>query len=276
MAVQIKDDAGYWHYSGMPPERAAELAVEHPGYYRVVPGDIPDTSGPSPDPGLIAQVKAAFLDDYPGAQLLSSAVSDNVTMPKSGGNSVNSIMGSNNNWDTAAGLLDSLGTGTGSGGGGDTLNSLWESDPEQAYLNQLGIGAIGLTPYQKWQKAQFNPTFASYLAQSALEPTYTNPWDYLTSVGITGARKAASGLLNLLGSRTPSEQRAFWAPVNEGGVGAFGQYLVQSALGQRYGQPIAEIMSQRYSPLKQYFEGNEGYSNEGASFLDYLKTRYGL
>lgn len=152
----------------------------------------------------------------------------------------------------------------------------WEVDPRQAYLNQLGIGPIGNTPYQKWQSAQFNPTYATYLAGSQLNPAGAgqvagNFGDYLSQTGIQGARQTAPNLFNQIGSLAPEMQRDFWD-----NLGGFANDLLKNILGQRYGAPMASQMGQNFPALQSAFAGGPGYENEQASFLDYLRQKYGL
>ncbi len=160
--------------------------------------------------------------------------------------------------------------------------SIWEADPEQAYYNQLGIGAYGLTPYEKWQKAQFAPTYATYLVNSRLNSPEGGTaggitfGDYLAGNGIMGARRASTNLFNQLGNLDLASQRQLFDTTENGGLGAAMNRFMETVLGQRYGVPVGGIMANTFSPLKQYFEGGPGYSNENASFLDYLRSKYNL
>lgn len=154
--------------------------------------------------------------------------------------------------------------------------SIWEVDPFQAFLNQLGIGATGLTPYQKWQKAQFYPTYGGYLASSQLNPPAAGGvagtfGDYLSQTGIQGARQTAPSLFSQIGSLSPETQRGFWE-----NLGAFANDLLKNVLGQRYGAPIAAQMAQTFPAVESAFLGGPGYADPESSFLDYLRSKYNL
>ncbi len=178
-------------------------------------------------------------------------------------------------WDPVQGIwvIDTT------GGSNMALNpdqTIWEVDPLQAYKNQLGIGAVGLTPYQKWQQAQFNPTYATYLAGSQLNPPAAggvagNFGDYLSQTGIQGARTQAPGLFNQIGGLAPEQQRGFWENIS-----GYANDLLANVLGQRYGTPMASQMGEKFAGLQSAFAGGPGYANEQASFLDYLRQKYAL
>ncbi|MFA5377185.1 MAG: hypothetical protein WC455_15650 [Dehalococcoidia bacterium] len=154
--------------------------------------------------------------------------------------------------------------------------ALWETDPQQAFYNALGIGAYGLTPFQKWQANQFNPFYGTYLAQARANAggggVYSkDASNFLANTGITGARSIAPNVFNQIGGLEAVDQRDLWDT-----LGSFGRYFTQNVLGQKYGYPIASSMGQNYSGIQSAFQGNEGMANENASFLDYLRNKYGI
>jgi len=154
--------------------------------------------------------------------------------------------------------------------------SIWEVDPFQAYLNKLGIGAQGRTPYQGWQAQQFNPTYASYLAGAQLNPPQGGAaaghfGDYMEQAGIGGARQAAPGLFNQIGTLDATQQRTFWDNIS-----SYANDLLNSVLGQRYGTPLAGQMGRNFGAMQSAFLGGPGYADQNASFLDYLRNKYRL
>lgn len=149
---------------------------------------------------------------------------------------------------------------------------LWETNPEAAYMQMLGIGGGRQSPYQQWQLGQFGPTYGAYQAQEHLTPGIGFQDFYGNVGGIMGARRAAPGLFQQGGQGDLEKRYAF-----ETNVGAYLDDLLKSVFGAKYGRTAGAQMAARTPLLRgEYMGAGGGYQTEGITntFLDYLRQRY--
>jgi hypothetical protein len=169
-------------------------------------------------------------------------------------------------------------TGTGTGAetgidltGGDASGVPWyEELPVAAWSKAFDIPAMGTTPVQDWLSRQAAPSYASYMANSYLNPQ-ENPMDwagYISGQGWKGAQSSAKNLFSqALGD--PNGQGSF--------VDIMGDYLdsfMKNVLGNFYAAPVASKLASKVGALQNEYQGNT--QGSGTSFLDYLKQKYNL
>jgi hypothetical protein len=175
--------------------------------------------------------------------------------------------------------------GTGAGGTGNQNTGAdegqWEINPGEAYRISLGIPAVGGNLFSQWQENQYNPTYGAYLAQSQVNPAAEGTMaqsfaDYMKNTGIMGARQQSRSLFNSLAGMDKMKQQDIYESTDGYGLSTAGQGLVQSALASRYGNPLAKIMASKVGSLYDRYKTTTEYNDPNASFLSYLKGKYGL
>ena len=175
----------------------------------------------------------------------------------------------------------------GGGGGGATipttptatvpeyLTGLSEEDILAQYMAQLGIPAIGASPYQRWQTRQALPTAAAYMMQNLQQPKRTFA-DYLSNVGIMGARQTLPGMYETMMAAEPTALGGA-AGTRQSLGGLWNDLLAsmtQAKFGRFFGPTLAGAIPQMQA---QYEVSPEGYGAPGErGFLQYLRQRYGL
>lgn len=166
-------------------------------------------------------------------------------------------MADNSNY--AAGLVD---------------QSVWESNPEQAYQMSLGLPSTGMTPYQKWLRDQFGTVYTGWQINNAVPGgnPVANFADYFNTYGIPGARNQGTGIMSKLLTQAPQEQRTFFDTLGSDTTND----LLAMLSAQRYGQnPIASRMASSLSNQYQRSQAEQA-NNENYSFLSYLRSKYGF
>ena len=159
--------------------------------------------------------------------------------------------------------------------GPDYLAGLSEADITAQYLAQLGIPAIGASPYQRWQARQALPTAASYIMQSQQNPKQAFA-DWLRQTGIMGARGALPGQYEQMMAAEPT------GPTGPAGtrksLGDLWNDMMEAVTGAKYGRFFGPTLAAAYPQMQaQYEVSPEGYGAPGeAGWLGWLRKRYGI
>ena len=167
------------------------------------------------------------------------------------------------------------------------------NNPElfQAVYNQaMGIPAAGRSLYQRWLASQGQRSATDYILSQTPNvgtPSGDTYQEYLARTKGAG-RPDMSGYFGNIMNMTPQEQRALWDPVTEGGLGLPGytrRNILQAGFRES-GAPgfIARGLTGAALAEEPQFQIREPVEGEvyptgglgGASFLNYLRSKYGL
>jgi hypothetical protein len=174
--------------------------------------------------------------------------------------------------ETTAG--GATGTDTTGGTTSTPTDQSWleEYAPVSAYEKKLGLPAMGANPYQEWLLGQYNPTAATFYAQSMANPSQpaTAFPDYLNQ-GVGATRQQASDVYKQLLGKTPADQNSAIQDMSDTEL----QNYVENVLRRNYASPVASDLANRLPALRRSFVGQYG-AEPNASFLDYLKNKYNL
>ena len=118
-------EQGMWYYTGMTDAQVAAASISTNEKYREVEGDVPDaTTG---DPKAVAQIKAAYSQDYPSQPV-----------------------------DPGFGMVQVLAQTTAFGDFGEVLaepKAIPAIKPSWAWLGVVAVGALLLMPKRKGARA---------------------------------------------------------------------------------------------------------------------------
>ncbi len=162
----------------------------------------------------------------------------------------------------------------GTGGGLSDADAAWETYPEESYYKALGIPVMGGTPYQKWLAQQYDPTYTAWQSGNVVPGAspYSKFSDYLTSIGVSGARNQVGNMFNSLLNQAPEQERTW---IDTIGTDNFAN-LLEMATKNKYGyNPVSNRLASGLAG--QYNMGQlENFNNPNYSFLGYLRKKYGI
>lgn len=224
--------------------------------------------------------RKGFLNEAEAAELktmINAAMTQgNFTIPVPGGIDKNGVITPGT--ETPAPVTGSPGPGPNPIVGGVPGTVFEEPELAQAgYLKHLGIGGTGRSVWQDWLANQFGPSYATFKGLAAQSPS-ASPMTWMGYLGdysdpSFGIQKSRTAYKQALGM-SPEEQRSWIERI--GGMDDL-KAMFNNVLRSAYAAPIARNMGNRFGDIyNQYLGETNAEQNPSSSFLEYLKSKYGL